>query len=280
MGRRRALFALALTGCTLVYGDLGKFTEGSPSGTDAGNVDSAEDVVVGDASTTPADAGLVATCRDVDAAFCDDFDDGRQEVVGPWTSTNEVEGALRLEGTVVRSAPRSLEASYPAGVTPPVGDCNYVRVLRQMGSKPTSRMELAFDLFLGDPDGGSWNGTGVAHLGWTHPDSSLCVLVLGPDPSQGMLLEQHSPNVEVNHFFPTSSPQTGAWHRWVIGVDFADNARLDVSIDGTRLFASEHLSGSCTTPGDLLFSVGLYCPLKRATPTRARYDNVVFDRRP
>jgi len=103
-------------------------------------------------------------CANVDASFCDDFDD---------------------PGRALRAA----RFTFAANVPPPGTGCNHERLYRSVSLKPKSHLTLSFSAWLGDARGDLEPTDILAHLNWLDGPVD-CLLLWSPTRPSGALREQ------------------------------------------------------------------------------------------
>ena len=243
----------------------------------------------GDASITPSDGqttdGPTAEggvdsapfCANVDASFCDDFDDpARSFLVGNWEFAEVADGgAAILDTTSPRSPPRAALFTFAANVPPPGSGCNHERLFRSVSLQPKSHLTLAFSAWLGDANGKLEPTDTLAHLNWTN-GAAGCLLLWSPTRPTGALREQRPSSAEVVHPI-AGGPPAGAWHRYAIDVDLATRD-LRFEIDGVNAVnAGEKVAATCpAAPTEISISLGFFCAQNRLISSEVRFDDVAL----
>ena len=217
-------------------------------------------------------------CANVDAAFCDDFDDpGRAFLVGSWEFAEASEGgAAVLDTENPRSPPRAARFTYAANSPPANSGCNHERLFRSVALQPKSHLTLSFSAWLGDANGELEPADILAHLNWLDGPVD-CLLLWSPTRPTGALREQRPAAAEVVHSI-AAGPPAGAWHRYAIDVDLASRD-LRFEIDGANaLNAGEKVAAACpAAPTRVSISLGFFCAENRLVSSEVRFDDVRLD---
>lgn len=216
-------------------------------------------------------------CANVDANFCDDFDEpARAFLLGNWDFAEvSAGGAAILDTTDPRSPPRAARFTYAANVPPPGTGCNHERLFRSVPLAPKSHLTLSFSAWLGDANGELEPTDILAHLNWIDGPVD-CLLLWSPARPTGALREKPSSATEVVHAI-AAGPPAGAWHRYAIDVDLT-NRELRFEIDGVNaLRAGEKVAATCpAAPTRVSISLGFFCAQNRVFPSEVRFDDVTL----
>ena len=286
----RHSFRFVVIGACLAVGSCSLFVDvDGLSGRDVPSSDAS--IANGDGQTTDgttADGGVdsgkeagprAPFCANVDASFCDDFDDpGRSVLVGSWDFVEVSEGgAAVLDTTNPGSPPRAARFTYGANAPPPpASGCNYERLYGSVSLAPKSRLTLSFSAWLGDAKGELEPTDILAHLDWI-AGSNDCLLLWSPTRPTGTLREERPSAAVVVHSI-AAGPPAGGWHRYVLAVDLVTRD-LRFEIDGVNaLNAGDKVAAMCpAAPTRVSFSLGFYCAETRQVASEVRFDDVTLD---
>ncbi len=292
----RQSLRFVVIGACLAAGSCSLFVDvDGLSGRDAPSADAS--ITTGDGQTTDgptADGGVdsgvdsgketgppAPFCANVDASFCDDFDDpGRAFLMGNWDFVEvSAGGAAVLDTTNPRSPPRAARFTYAANVPPPALGCSYARLYRSVSLEAKSHLTLSFSAWLGDAKGGLEPKDVLAHLNWIDGPVD-CILLWSPTRPTGTLREERpsAPADPVVVHPIAAGPPAGAWHRYVLDVDLASRD-LRFEIDGVNaLNAGEKVAALCpAAPTRVTFSLGFYCAENRLVSSEVSFDDVTLD---
>lgn len=285
----RHSFRFAVVGACLAVGSCSLFVDvDGLSGREVPSADAS--ITTSDSQTTdgPTAEGGVDSgketgpaapfCANVDASFCDDFDDpGRAFLVGNWDFVETSDGgAAVLDTTNPRSPPRAARLTYAANVPPPGSGCNHERLFRSVALEAKSHLTLSFSAWLGDANGELEPTDILAHLNWLNGPVD-CLLLWSPTRPTGALREQRPSAAEIVHSI-AAGPPAGAWHRYTLDVDLASRD-LRFEIDGVNaLNAGEKVAAMCpAAPTRVSISLGFFCAENRLVRSEVRFDDVTLD---
>lgn len=218
----------------------------------------------------PAETGANHFCTNVDAGFCEDFDDPADPKWKRWEQ--EVGDGTTLLAAEGYSAPSSLEAFAPSFAN---GQQGVAHLKRAFGKVNRSRVAYRFRVEERDETG---QVTPLVQID--------CVNANGDRASVRLQLEQTGffvsgaiyPN-GVGGTFPQIVPdRTVMRHTWH-SIDFttdwtAKPAKISVTIDDAPAGTDLDIPGATFGPGDLELYVGIFYSSGPTTPVRARFDDV------
>ena len=210
---------------------------GADAGADA-TVDSPSDAPGADAV---ADAGSDArpfSCTQVDAAFCDDFDDEDGSTFSHWSLAYVVGGGTATRGPSDASAPFAALFTTPSTA----GTAPYALLHREFSSALTSSAHLAFDLRVEKfpSSAQSYFSTGGITLSTSNGSG------VGLDIFSKGSLFQETVFTDGGSDYPTlhlaADPPLGKWIHVDVIVSFAQSvATAQVLFDGTTVLAPTNL---------------------------------------
>jgi len=210
--------------------------------------DAASDVAIDGseaASDAPTDGGFEAakpfSCANVDAKFCDDFDDQDGSTFSHWSS------AYIVSGGDASRAPSDASPPFAALFTTPStpGTAPYALFHREFTGVITSMVHLAFDLRVDKypTSSSSFFSTGGISLSTSNGSGiGLDIFQQGSLFQETVFLADGGSDYPTLHL--TADPPLGKWVHVDIIVNFGNNlATAQVRFDGTTVLAPTNLDG-------------------------------------